>query len=202
MADIKTPVGDAPILPVILLAVGGYFAWFGVHYFRSDVKWPSDPIKAMLTGKSLPQNVSSTGSATVVAALYTDQSAIVNPVPQTGGATPQGVLNHQQLMNLWTSNGGSPATADIAAAIAEAESSGRPGVTSSNPDGGTNVGLWQLDTKGVGAGHTIAQLKDPTTNARITVLGSVNGTNWKYWSTYVSGAYQKFLTGSGKVQQT
>lgn len=50
MAAIKTPVGDAPIIPVVLLMIGGYIAWFGVHYFKADQKWPTDPIKSILTG--------------------------------------------------------------------------------------------------------------------------------------------------------
>jgi len=81
----------------------------------------------------------------------------------------------------------------VAAAVAMQESSGRTGVTSPNPDGGTNVGLWQLDTKGVGAGHTVEQLQDPATNARITIMGSANGTNWSHWEAYTSGAYKKYL---------
>jgi cell wall-associated NlpC family hydrolase len=45
----------APILPVIITVTGAYLAWFGVHYWRSDVKWPSDPIKDVLSGKALPE---------------------------------------------------------------------------------------------------------------------------------------------------
>lgn len=49
-AQIKTPIGDAPIIPVVMLMIGGYLAWFGVHYFKSDQKWPTDPIKSVLRG--------------------------------------------------------------------------------------------------------------------------------------------------------
>jgi cell wall-associated NlpC family hydrolase len=52
MAGIKTPLGTAPVIPVVLVLIGAYVAWFGVHYFKSDQKWPSDPIKAVLTGGS------------------------------------------------------------------------------------------------------------------------------------------------------
>lgn len=101
---------------------------------------------------------------------------------------------YAQLEGLWINNGGSSATAPIAAAIAEAESSGNADATSSNPDGGTNVGLWQLDTPGgVGAGNTVAQLQDPNTNASVAVKGSSNGTNWGPWATFASGAYKAFL---------
>lgn len=111
---------------------------------------------------------------------------------------PQGTQSGQtltvsQLEALWIKAGGSKSTAAVAAAIAMAESSGRSAVTSSNPDGGTNVGPWQLDTKGVGAGHTVAQLQDPLTNAQIAVKGSKNGADWGPWETWVTGAYKQFL---------
>jgi Lysozyme like domain len=103
------------------------------------------------------------------------------------------VYTYSELEGLWINAGGSAATAPIAAAIAEAESAGQAAVTSVNPDGGTNVGLWQLDTKGVGSGYTATQLSDPTLNAAVAVKGSANGTDWADWATYVSGAYKPFL---------
>jgi cell wall-associated NlpC family hydrolase len=36
------------------MIIGGYIAWFAIHYFKTDTKWPTDPIKAVLTGKELP----------------------------------------------------------------------------------------------------------------------------------------------------
>lgn len=48
--------GGMPVLPVAILGVGLYLVWFGVHYWESDVKWPSDPVKAILTGKPLPDS--------------------------------------------------------------------------------------------------------------------------------------------------
>lgn len=87
-----------------------------------------------------------------------------------------------QLVALWVKAGGSLRSAPQAVARAWAESSGRAGVTSGNPDGGVNVGLWQLDTKGVGAGHSIAELSDPMTNAQITVKATGDGQNWAEWA--------------------
>lgn len=104
--------------------------------------------------------------------------------------------SYAQIEGLWIANGGNRAVAPLAAAIAEAESSGRSDVTSANPDGGVNVGLWQLDTKGKGAGHTVAQLQNPATNAALAVKGSANGTNWSAWETFVNGAYRHFMNGS------
>lgn len=100
---------------------------------------------------------------------------------------------YAQLEGLWINAGGSSATAPLAAAIAEAESGGSATVTSSNPDGGTNVGLWQLDTLGKGGGYSVAQLSDPATNAAVAVNGSKGGSDWSAWETYVNGAYRAFL---------
>jgi hypothetical protein len=99
------------------------------------------------------------------------------------GPAPKGSYSHAGLMKLWGQAGGSAATARNAACHAMQESSGNPRITSSNPDGGTNVGLWQLDTKGVGAGHSVTELQDPFTNARITVHATKNGLDWSEWAT-------------------
>ena len=52
--SVKTPVGDAPVVPLFLIGTGMYLCWFGVHYWHSDVKYPTDPVKAVLQGKPLP----------------------------------------------------------------------------------------------------------------------------------------------------
>ena len=100
-----------------------------------------------------------------------------------GGGPVLGAYSGAQLQQLWTANGGDPSKAAGAACIAMHESSGQASVTSANPDGGQNVGLWQLDTRGKGAGYTVAQLQNPNTNARLAVIGSANGTDWSAWST-------------------
>jgi hypothetical protein len=101
-----------------------------------------------------------------------------------GGALPSsGTYDHAQLMALWRQAGGSAATANNAACHAMQESSGHPEVTSANPDGGTNVGLWQLDTKGKGAGYSVQTLQNALNNARITVFATKNGTDWSAWAT-------------------
>jgi hypothetical protein len=104
------------------------------------------------------------------------------------------VYSYAQLEGLWENAGGSPAAAPTAAAVAEAESSGRADATSGNPDGGTNVGLWQLDTPGgVGAGYSVQQLENPATNAAVAVKGSGDGSDWGDWQTFVQGTYRQFL---------
>jgi len=52
--QISTPIGTAPVVPVMIMSLGAYLTWFGVHYWRSDTPWPSDPVKAVLTGKPIP----------------------------------------------------------------------------------------------------------------------------------------------------
>lgn len=64
-------VTDSPILPFALLGIGAYFMWFGVHYWRSDVRWPTDPIKALLTGKPVPAGgIVGDAKADAVAGLF------------------------------------------------------------------------------------------------------------------------------------
>jgi hypothetical protein len=199
-ASVQTPVGRAPIMPVLLLGIGAYLAWFGVHYFGSDTKWPSDPVKNVLTGKPLPVP-SGQQTAQAIASQVAQSSvsttglgpAATGPGVAAGGPAPahSGTYTMTDLETLWASQGGSGQTAFEAANVAMAESSGRPAVTSANPDGGTNVGLWQLDTKGVGSGFTVAQLSDPATNARLTIMHTANGTNWAQWANSVvkNGVY-------------
>lgn len=101
-----------------------------------------------------------------------------------GGPPPKGSYDHAGLMQLWVQVGGAPAAANNAACHGIQESSGNPNATSPNPDGGTNVGLWQLDTPGgKGAGYSVAQLKNPVLNARVTVQATGNGRDWSAWAT-------------------
>lgn len=99
-------------------------------------------------------------------------------------------LSDAQIIALWLDEGGTISTAPEALARALSESSGNTSVTSPNPDGGTNVGLYQLDTKGVGAGNTVAQLSNPYINTQITVDATREGTNWSQWA----DNWQNFLS--------
>ena len=104
------------------------------------------------------------------------------------------VLTIPQMYALARQAGLNPARAAVAAAVGMAESSGRAAVTSPNPDGGTNVGIWQLDTPGgKGSGYTIAQLQDPATNAKVMAAGTNGGQDWSAWETYVTGAYRQYM---------
>ena len=103
------------------------------------------------------------------------------------------------LQALWTSNGGPADTAAFAAAIAEAESSGSATVTSGNPDGGTNVGVFQLDTKGVGSGYSVAELQNADLNTQITIMATNGGTNWSEWGDPVAAAVGHHYTPGSPV---
>jgi len=90
-----------------------------------------------------------------------------------------------------------------AVAIALAESSGNSNATSSNPDGGVNAGLWQLDTPGGGgAGFTVGELQNPQTNADVAFKVSHGGTSWGAWETWATGAYRKFMTAAATAAKT
>ena len=69
----KINVGDSPVIPLAIIGTGMYLAWFGVHYWRSDVKYPTDPLKAVLQGKGLPSNAG-TPTADEAAVLKAAQS--------------------------------------------------------------------------------------------------------------------------------
>ena len=85
--------GSGTVIPLVILGIGGYLAWFGVKYWRSQsVAWPSDPIKAILQGKPLPTSAPAPSASVQVAALETSIAAAAQPSqaapPATGGPGP------------------------------------------------------------------------------------------------------------------
>jgi hypothetical protein len=165
----------------LALAGGGaIFVWSGVK----NKKW-SSVLRNLISGQN--PNSATSNSSDPFAASSTD-------LPSGSAA----YNSSSALQKLWTSNGGAQNTAAFAAAVAEAESSGSATVTSQNPDGGINVGIWQLDTRGVGAGYSVAQLQNPNLNARITIAATDNGVNWQDWDDPVVNAVNHVYTpGSG-----
>lgn len=81
-----------------------------------------------------------------------------------------------QLKQLWIQAGGNPAAAAIAAAVALAESGGRPDAFNGNGGRSQDRGLWQINSV-----HGSQSTFDPVANARAAVAISNNGTNWKPW---------------------
>lgn len=92
-----------------------------------------------------------------------------------------GTLGCSGLEQLWTQAGGNSANAQMAAAVAMAESSGQQGASSPAGD----VGYWQINEPIWGS--TLAT-SDPMGNAKAAVQISNNGTNWNPWVTYDNGA--------------
>lgn len=158
---------------VTVAAIGG-----GTLFLYAGIKDKSvlSAVTGLIQGKA-PATAASAG-----AGLGSGTS--VETASGPGAANPTaGTWTHSGLENLWRMAGGSASSANNAACHGIQESSGNASVTSPNPNGGTNVGLWQLDTEGVGKGYTVAQLQDPITNARITVRATNDGQDWSQWAT-------------------
>lgn len=110
-------------------------------------------------------------------------------------------LSYKTIEDLWTKAGGDPKKAPVMAAIAIAESGGRPSALNDTPPD-YSVGLWQINYYGAlrpgrtkEFGSPSALMASPTAQARAAVaierqqgLGA--------WSTYSSGAYRKYLNGA------
>lgn len=115
-------------------------------------------------------------------------------------------FTHADLEALWRQAGGPAAQADVAAAIAQAESGGcqyalagpldiRPVkqctyrfTTSEN-----SCGLWQVNLMAHPDYHA-PSIFDPLTNARAAVAISNRGASFVPWSTYGNGAYEAYLS--------
>lgn len=173
-----------------MLAGGGaVFLWSGIK----GLSW-TGVLRNILAGKKPTDGLSVTSGISGLSTSGDSGTATA----ATSGAGGISYTGSSQLQQLWTSNGGNPQTAAFAAKVAMAESSGNADSTSSNPDGGTNVGIFQLDTPGgIGAGYTVAQLKDPNLNTKITIKATNNGTDWREWGNPVTAAVgYKYTPGS------
>lgn len=85
-------------------------------------------------------------------------------------------LTFADVENYWIQAGGNPQAAAMAAAIADASSGLDPGISRTNPDGTTSVGLWLIPANGTPPGST-----DPMANARAAIQLSQNGADWQQW---------------------
>lgn len=98
-------------------------------------------------------------------------------------------MTYSDLYWLARSVGLSHDQARIAAAVAMAESGGRPTALG---DRGTSYGLWQVHTPA----HPWTRgmnLFDPRQNALAMARISAGGTNWKPWTVYRTGAYLRYM---------
>lgn len=153
---------------------GGLLIWSGIKGANL-----SRTVRSVISGNQ----PAGQDPALAVSGSYDTAGAAAAAGSMVTGAPGASSYDQASLQALWQQAGGSAAAARNAACHAMQESGGRPAVTSANPDGGTNVGLWQLDTRGKGAGYTVAQLQNPLINARITVMATRNGADWSAWAT-------------------
>ena len=118
-------------------------------------------------------------------------------------------LTHAELETLWILGGGSPDTADVAAAVAQAESGGcqyaLAGPVDIRPvracrwritNGENSCGFWQINLR-AHPQYSAPSIFAQDVNASAAVAISSDGTDWTPWSTYTSGAYTQYLSGQG-----
>ena len=105
------------------------------------------------------------------------------------------VYTYAQLETLWIQAGGSRATAPVAAAIAEAESSGCSDALNLTDNNGTqtSVGLWQVSN---GTHQYPASWLTASGNASEAVAKYKAAGGFSPWGTYNSGAYRPFVSNS------
>lgn len=114
-------------------------------------------------------------------------------------------LSHGELETLWELAGGDPAKADLAAAIAQAESGGcqyaKAGPNDDRPvkqctyrqtSLENSYGLWQINRR-AHPQYGAAELYTPLGNARAAVAIASRGASFTAWSTFTNGAYRAYL---------
>jgi hypothetical protein len=108
--------------------------------------------------------------------------------------------SYGQLVSLAQGAGCSASAAQIAAAVAMAESGGRAGAHNPVPPD-NSYGLWQINMIGALGPERRRQfgisrnedLWNAATNARAMYAVSGGCSRWSPWTTYTSGAYKQFL---------
>ena len=180
---VKAGPVSAPVIPLLLVGLGAYLMWFlfGVHYWRQDVKWPSDPVKDVLQGKGLPKSSPPPAVSANLSAYITQ-----NTGDPTGGSGYQGALpaggaqntaklllpkygwglsQFADLVKLWTQESGWSATAKNPAsgAYGIAQALGHGGADTAAPDGtneyGTQYGLTAAEAQAANAGSVRWQIE-------------------------------------------
>jgi Lysozyme like domain len=158
---------------------------FGALLVFAGIKGYSIPqtLQLVIQGKS-PLGQAQVTPVTQASAAAGTAGAAGVPGVSSSALPSAGSYSSAQIESLWVLAGGSQGAARNAACHAMQESGGQPRITSANPDGGTNVGLWQLDTPGgKGAGYSVAELQNAMNNARVTVSATRNGADWSAWAT-------------------
>ena len=143
----------------------------------------SGPVMAPPTDGIMEGGPVTQGLQTMTGGNGTPSPGNVQPAPlpttpneQIGNPSNPIGLSFAQVENYWIQAGGSPQSAAMAAAVADAESGLNAAAQRTNPDGTTGIGLWLLPQNGTPPGST-----DPIANARAAVQLSQNGTDWTQW---------------------
>lgn len=127
-------------------------------------------------------------------------------VPSMEGPEPRfmggagGTYDKPRLMQLWQSQGGPASVANLAAAVALAESSGNPGSIGIPTTAGRAHGLWQIMWPLHAPSYPGRDPLNPADNAYMAVRLSNGGTNWQPWEAYTRGMHTKYLQLGGLVQ--
>jgi lysozyme-like protein len=164
---------------VAMMGAGGLFVYAGVKGYSILTA-----IHNIVQGK--PPNTGQ--SASLISAPTPTYGGTTSDNSSPNGPSSSSAVGSAVIAAAWIAEGGPANTAHFASQVAIAESGGNASVTSANPDGGINVGWFQLDTRGVGAGYTVAQLQDSATNTRITIDATNGGRNWSDWADPVTDA--------------
>ncbi|HEV2317346.1 MAG TPA: hypothetical protein VGV89_07215 [Thermoplasmata archaeon] len=90
--SVSTPLGDAPVVPLLLVGFGAYLIWFGIKYWRGagPAVWPSYPIKSVLQGKGVPPNETATTATAVLTAYEQSLSQQVKQQQHQAQTSPGG----------------------------------------------------------------------------------------------------------------
>lgn len=116
---------------------------------------------------------------------------------QLPGFASGGSMSYGQIEGVWEKAGGPASLAAVMAAIAEAESSGQPGIIQQGqPYATTGWGLWQITPGNSEPQYGVDQaLLNPLNNAR-AALAKYHSQGLGAWTTFTSGAYRRFLQGN------
>jgi cell wall-associated NlpC family hydrolase len=104
MADGQLNAGPihAPIIPLGLIIIGAYLTWFGVHYWSSDTKWPTDPVKSVLQGNGVPSPQGAVTTAELAAQIETGTAGGGSAVTSsTGSAIADAALKYAGAGYVW-----------------------------------------------------------------------------------------------------
>ena len=150
---------------------------------KSTAPWVEELEKAQKNIEALKQGISDIGS---------EGGAGFGPqTPVTPGA---GAMSMEQMASLARNAGFQGSSVAKIVAIAQAESSGRPGATNQNANGTTDYGLTQINSGNDArlTGGARAAL-DPQTAFNHAFQLSAGGSNFQPWVTYQTGAYGKYM---------